>query len=72
MESMPMMIMCNGDTTDKRDWMLGSFLHSRPYMIHYKDRTVIYAGANDGMLHAFDDAMEKSSGASSHPASWAD
>jgi type IV pilus assembly protein PilY1 len=46
----------NGSTTDKRDWMLGSFLHSRPYIIHYADRTVIYAGANDGMLHAFNDA----------------
>jgi type IV pilus assembly protein PilY1 len=45
----------NGDTDDKRDWMLGSFLHSRPYIIHYADRTVIYAGSNDGMLHAFDD-----------------
>jgi len=46
----------NGDTTDKRDWMLGSFLHSRPHIIHYADRTVIYAGANDGMLHAFNDS----------------
>jgi type IV pilus assembly protein PilY1 len=46
----------NGETTDKRDWMLGSFLHSRPFIVHYADRTVIYAGANDGMLHAFDDA----------------
>jgi type IV pilus assembly protein PilY1 len=46
----------NGYTTDNRDWMLGSFLHSRPFIIHYADRTVIYAGANDGMLHAFDDA----------------
>jgi len=46
----------NNSTTDKRDWFLGSFLHSRPYVIHYADRTVIYAGANDGMLHAFDDA----------------
>jgi type IV pilus assembly protein PilY1 len=46
----------NGETTDKRDWMLGSFLHSRPFIIHYADRTVIYAGANDGMLHAFNDS----------------
>jgi type IV pilus assembly protein PilY1 len=49
----------NGLTDDKRDWMLGSFLHSRPYVIHYgpnaSDRTVIFAGSNDGMLHAFDD-----------------
>lgn len=46
----------NTETTDKRNWMLGSFLHSRPYIIHYADRTVVYAGANDGMLHAFNDA----------------
>ena len=46
----------NGETTDNRDWMLGSFLHSRPFIIYYKNQTVIYAGANDGMLHAFDDA----------------
>jgi type IV pilus assembly protein PilY1 len=49
----------NGDTTDKRDWLLGSFLHSRPYVLHYSDRTVIYAGSNDGMLHAFDDSNGK-------------
>jgi type IV pilus assembly protein PilY1 len=45
----------NGNTAEKREWILGSFLHSRPFIIHYADRTVIYAGANDGMLHAFDD-----------------
>jgi type IV pilus assembly protein PilY1 len=46
----------NGDTTEKRDWILGSFLHSRPLLIHYGTRSVIFAGANDGMLHAFDDS----------------
>ncbi len=40
----------------KRSWILGAFIHSRPVVIHYADRSVIYAGANDGMLHAFDDA----------------
>jgi type IV pilus assembly protein PilY1 len=45
----------NTVTDEKRDWILGSFLHSRPFIIHYADRTVIYAGSNDGMLHAFDD-----------------
>jgi len=45
----------NTITTEKREWILGSFLHSRPFIIHYADRTVIYAGSNDGMLHAFDD-----------------
>ncbi|MBP1735782.1 MAG: hypothetical protein H6Q53_2069, partial [Deltaproteobacteria bacterium] len=41
---------------EKRDWILGSFIHSRPVVIHYgTTRSVIYVGANDGMLHAFDD-----------------
>jgi len=49
----------NGNTIydEKRDWILGSFIHSRPVVIHYDEtNSVIYAGANDGMLHAFDDA----------------
>ncbi len=39
---------------EKRDWILGAFIHSRPVVIHYADRSVMYAGANDGMVHAFD------------------
>jgi type IV pilus assembly protein PilY1 len=46
----------NGNTAEKRDWILGAFLHSRPLIIHYGEgQSVIFAGANDGMLHAFDD-----------------
>jgi len=46
----------DGITDVKRSWILGAFIHSRPVVIHYnKDLTVIYAGANDGMLHAFND-----------------
>lgn len=44
------------------DWPLGSLLHSQPLVVHYdtdndgnEDHSVIYAGANDGMLHCFDD-----------------
>ena len=37
------------------DWILGAFIHSRPLIIHYPNKSVIYAGANDGMFHAFDD-----------------
>ncbi len=44
------------DTTEKRKWILGSFIHSAPEVVHYNDTTtVIYAGANDGLFHAFDD-----------------
>jgi type IV pilus assembly protein PilY1 len=46
----------NGITSEKRDWILGAFIHSKPVVIHYGTQSVIYAGANDGMLHAFDDA----------------
>jgi type IV pilus assembly protein PilY1 len=47
----------NGILTEKRDWILGAFIHSRPLVIHYgTSQSVIYAGANDGMLHAFNDA----------------
>jgi len=46
----------NGITNEKRDWILGSFLHSRPLIIQYSvSQSVVYAGSNDGMLHAFDD-----------------
>lgn len=45
-------------------WPLGSLLHSQPLVVHYNindsdptnDVSLIFAGANDGMLHSFDDA----------------
>jgi type IV pilus assembly protein PilY1 len=43
--------------SEKRDWILGAFVHSRPFVLHYgSGQSVVFAGANDGMLHAFDDA----------------
>jgi len=44
------------DVTRTRCWILGSFLHSRPFVVNYKTQSVIFVGSNDGMLHAFDDA----------------
>lgn len=44
--------MKNGGTFRDRDCKLGDITHSEPV---YKDG-VIYVGANDGMLHAFDDS----------------
>ncbi len=46
----------NNGPGNARQWILGSFIHSRPFVIHYGTRDVIYAGSNDGMLHAFDDS----------------
>jgi type IV pilus assembly protein PilY1 len=41
----------------KRKWILGAIVNSRPLVIPYENgRGVIFVGANDGMLHAFDDA----------------
>ncbi len=45
----------NGVAAEKRDWILGGFVHSRPLIVHFPSRTVIFVGGNDGMLHAFDD-----------------
>jgi type IV pilus assembly protein PilY1 len=40
----------------KRKWILGSIVNSRPLVIPYvRSKKVIFVGANDGMLHAFDD-----------------
>ncbi len=42
---------------ERRNWILGAFLHSRPVVVHYDSSTsVIFAGANDGMVHAFLDS----------------
>jgi type IV pilus assembly protein PilY1 len=50
----------NGNTAEKREWILGSFIHSRPVVVHYGTtagaQSIVFAGANDGMLHAFDDS----------------
>lgn len=50
----------DGNMSEKREWILGAFIHSRPVVVHYgkdeKSQSVIFAGANDGMLHAFDNA----------------
>jgi len=43
---------------DDRAWKLGSIVHSEPLIVHYDGGTpksYIFVGANDGMLHVFDD-----------------
>ena len=49
----------NGNTTEKRSWILGDIIHSVPLIVNYDAtgaNSLIIVGANDGMLHAFDDA----------------
>lgn len=49
----------NGNTTEKRSWVLGDIIHSVPLIVNYNATgtdALIIVGANDGMLHAFDDA----------------
>lgn len=59
----------NGVTAEKRDWILGDILHSKPLIVNYNsypftvdnendcdtNTTMIYVGTNDGMMHAFKD-----------------
>jgi type IV pilus assembly protein PilY1 len=58
----------NGNTSEKRTWILGDVLHSRPQIVSYgsytvatdesdctKNKTMIFVGGNDGMLHLFKD-----------------
>ncbi|MCJ7704466.1 MAG: PQQ-binding-like beta-propeller repeat protein, partial [Desulfobacterales bacterium] len=48
----------NGNYSEKREWILGSFIHSRPVVVHYGTTSgspsILFAGSNDGMIHAFD------------------
>lgn len=45
------------DLLKKRRWLLGGISNSRPLVIPYENsQSIIFVGANDGMLHAFDDA----------------
>jgi len=60
----------DGLLSETRDWLLGDLLHARPTVVPYRrfpanaeaesdpaqNRTLIFVGGNDGMLHAFRDA----------------
>ncbi|MDG2303701.1 MAG: PilC/PilY family type IV pilus protein [Candidatus Binatia bacterium] len=49
----------DGDITETRSWILGDIIHSVPLIVNYDpagNNALIIVGANDGMLHAFDDA----------------
>jgi type IV pilus assembly protein PilY1 len=39
-----------------RQGEFGDIIHSEPAVVEYDAKTVIYVGANDGLLHAIDDA----------------
>lgn len=40
----------------KENWKLGAIIHSEPAIVHYSNtQSVIFVGANDGMLHCFND-----------------
>ncbi len=47
----------DSNITEKRNWILGDTIHSVPLVVNYSaSDAAILLGANDGMLHAFDDA----------------
>lgn len=41
--------------SDARPWVLGDILHSKPATMIHGDDIIIFAGSNDGFLHAFVD-----------------
>jgi len=55
------------NTTEERPWLLGDILHSKPLVLHFsgaaisdesdcdQNKSMLFVGANDGMLHAFKD-----------------
>jgi len=63
----------DGVTMEKRSWILGDILHSKPLILNYNtytfnaanegnssiNKTVVFVGTNDGMLHAFRDSDGK-------------
>jgi type IV pilus assembly protein PilY1 len=42
--------------TSVREGVFGDIIHSEPAVVVYETKTVIYVGANDGLLHCIDDA----------------
>jgi type IV pilus assembly protein PilY1 len=47
----------DGDTTENREIITGDVLHSEPCVVqHDSDTTMVFFGANDGMLHAVSDS----------------
>ncbi|OCC14310.1 Type IV fimbrial biogenesis protein PilY1 [Dissulfuribacter thermophilus] len=44
---------CRERETGSGVWKLGDIIYSTPKLINYKDYSMIFVGANDGMLHAF-------------------
>jgi len=53
----------DGDT-----WKLGDIIYSTPAIVKYRDYSVVFVGANDGMLHAFKAGYTKSTRNASQPA----
>ena len=53
----------NGNTTENREYIVGDIQHSEPLVITYRfddnsAKTMVYFGANDGMLHAVLDQID--------------
>jgi type IV pilus assembly protein PilY1 len=41
--------------TNKREWIMGDVLHSRPAVLRDNTKNIIFVGSNDGFLHCFVD-----------------
>ncbi len=67
---------CRSRTTDnltgENVWKLGDIIYSSPVIWEYDDYSMIYVGANDGMLHAFRLGFIRNTGETLNPAELCD
>jgi len=55
---------CRSRDTGSGIWKLGDIVYSTPKIVQYKDYSMVFVGANDGMLHAFREGKIRTDGLS--------
>ncbi len=53
---------CRSRDTGSGTWKLGDIIYSTPKIVDYRDYSLIFSGANDGMLHAFREGKTRTDG----------
>ncbi|MFP4657112.1 MAG: pilus assembly protein, partial [Desulfonatronovibrionaceae bacterium] len=59
---------CRSRASGDGEWKLGDIIYSTPVAVEYDDYSMLYAGGNDGMLHAFRAGYVKNLGGQMQPA----
>jgi len=57
---------CRSRQTGNGIWKLGDIIYSTPQIVEYKDYSLVFVGANDGMLHAFREGKLRTDGLSTN------